>query len=202
MSNSSGFLSDVDILQAIKEGKISINPFREERLGSWTYDVELGNFFRIPLHTTVKFIDPRFHNHEDFFEKVEVKDGGEFILHPHRFVLAHTKEYVKMDESTVCLLEGRSSFARWGIVPHVQAGIGEPGWEGQYTLEIMNMNEVPVILRPGDVLAQLYFCKLISPSGNPYWKKASKKYQAQLGPTGSKLFWEFKKKREDEKVNL
>ena len=189
----SGFLSNVDILAAVKAGKITITPFSEKRLGSWTYDVELGNTFRVPVSNSVKFIDPRKDKHEEHFRAVELKDGEEFVLHPHKFVLAHTKEYIKLNEEFVCILEGRSSFARWGIIPHVQAGIGEPGWEGQYTLEVMNMNEVPIILRPGDVLAQLYFAKFISPTDKPYSKKESGKYQGQQGPMGSKLFTEFSK---------
>lgn len=190
---SSGFLSDVDILEAIRQNRIKIDPFNNARLGSWTYDVQLGTRFLVPIHNNVKFIDPRQHNHADHFETIELKEGEEFVLHPHKFVLAHTKEYIKLGDDIVCILEGRSSFARWGIIPHVQAGIGEPGWEGQYTLEVMNMNEVPVIIRPGDVLAQLYFANLATTSSNPYWKKKSGKYNGQTGPTGSKLFTEFSK---------
>ena len=191
--SQSGFLSDADVLEAISSGKLTITPFNEERLGSWTYDVELGNTFKVPQYNEIKFIDPRIHHQEDMFRIVELKDGEEFVLHPHRFVLASTKEYIKLNEEIVCLLEGRSSFARWGIVPHVQAGIGEPGWEGQYTLEILNMNEVPVILRPGDVIAQLYFAKFITPSKKPYHMKKKKKYQGQIGPVASKLFIDFQK---------
>lgn len=194
MQDKSGFLSDTDLLEAISAGKVQITPFNEARLGSWTYDVELGNVFKMPKYDSIKFIDPRIHHHDEMFRTVELKDGEELILHPHRFVLASTKEYIKLNEEIVCLLEGRSSFARWGIVPHVQAGIGEPGWEGQYTLEILNMNEVPVILRPGDVIAQLYFAKFMTPSKKPYYKKDSKKYQGQTGPTASKLFIDFEKK--------
>ncbi len=193
MSGKSGFLSDVDILEVIKEGKLSIEPFDRERLGSWTYDVELGNTFKVPQYNEIKFIDPRLHHQDDMFRTVELKEGEEFVLHPHRFILATTKEYIKLSDEIVCLLEGRSSFARWGIVPHVQAGIGEPGWEGQYTLEVLNMNEVPVILRPGDVLAQLYVARFITPTGKPYHTKLKKKYHAQRGPTASKLFVDFQK---------
>ena len=193
MSDKSGFLSDVDILEAIKEGKLEITPFNIERLGSWTYDVELGNTFKVPQYNEIKFIDPRVHHQDDMFRNVELKDGEEFVLHPHRFILASTKEVIKLSDDIVCLLEGRSSFARWGIGPHVQAGIGEPGWEGQYTLEILNMNEVPVILRPGDVLAQLYFAKFITPTKNPYHKKEKSKYHGQRGPTASRLFVDFQK---------
>lgn len=193
MSDKSGFLSDVDVLQAVSEGKIQITPFNDERLGSWTYDVELGNAFKVPQYNSIKFIDPRLHHPDDMFRTVELKDGEEFVLHPHKFVLGSTKEYIKLSDEIVCILEGRSSFARWGIVPHVQAGIGEPGWEGQYTLEILNMNEVPVILRPGDVIAQLYFARFITPSKRPYHQKSKNKYMGQIGPTSSKLFMDFDK---------
>jgi dCTP deaminase len=188
-----GFLSDRDILEAISTKKISIEPFSEENLGSWTYDVQLGNHFKIPKYNKIKFIDPRKDKSDLIFEEIFIEDGGELVLHPHRFVLASTKEYVKLDNLHVCLLEGRSSFARWGIVPHVQAGIGEPGWEGQYTLEILNLNEVPVILRPGDKIAQIFFARLTSEAEKPYHKKKLAKYQAQRGPTGSRLFSEFQK---------
>lgn len=188
---SGGFLSDVDIKKALKAGEIQIRPFNVKNLGSWTYDVELGNVFKVPTYDRVKYIDPRKDKAERMFREEKKGDREEFVLHPHKFVLASTREYVKMDDSHVCLLEGRSSFARWGIVPHVQAGIGEPGWEGQYTLEMVNLNEVPVILRPGDKVAQLIFVRLSSPSARPYYTKKLAKYNRQKGPTGSKLFIEF-----------
>ncbi len=193
MTDKSGFLSDSDVMEAISLGDLQITPFNEERLGSWTYDVELGNVFKVPEYNTIKFIDPRLNHPDDMFRTVELKDDEEFVLHPHRFVLGSTKEYIKLSEKMVCILEGRSSFARWGIIPHVQAGIGEPGWEGQYTMEIVNMNEVPVILRPGDVIAQMFFSRFITPSKKPYNTKPKGKYLGQKGPVMSKLFIDFEK---------
>lgn len=145
----------------------------------------------MPIYVKVKFIDPRKDSGDEMFDKVFVRDGEKFVLHLHKFVLASIKEYVRLDHWHICILESRNSFARRGIIPHVQAGIGELGWEGQYTLEIVNLNEVPVILRPGDKIAQIFSQNYRARVRSLITRKKSAKYQTQRGPTGSRLFQEF-----------
>jgi len=188
-----GILSDIDILAAIRNRELVIEPFSRDCLGSWTYDCHLGTEFLIPRYDKITSIDPHKNKPEEYMEKITLKEGDEFILHPHRFVLATTTEFFEFGQQVVGISEGRSSLARLGVMPHVQVGIGEPGWKGRYTLELVNLNEVPVILRPNDLIAQIYFFRLISPSSNPYDKKHSAKYQNQQTVIGSRYFLEERK---------
>ena len=54
-------LSDRDILKALEEGRIKIDPAPdlEKQLGSISVDFRLGNTFMVFEHSRFSFIDPR-----------------------------------------------------------------------------------------------------------------------------------------------
>jgi dCTP deaminase len=70
-------------------------------------------------------------------------------------VLAQTSETLSIprDLTAVCL--GKSTYARCGVV--VNASPAEAEWRGRLTLEISNTAPVPVILYPGEGIAQMLF---------------------------------------------
>jgi dCTP deaminase len=53
---------------------------------------------------------------------------------------------------------------------HNTAGIINPGHFLNITFELCNLNNVPIILRPGMEIAQLTFSKLTSPPSKRYKK--------------------------------
>jgi len=79
------------------------------------------------------------------------------MLHPGQFVLGVTMEKIRVPYDLVCRCEGRSSLGRLGIVIHSTAGFIDPGFEGTITLEITNINEVPIKLYPGMRFGQFAF---------------------------------------------
>jgi dCTP deaminase len=64
----------------------------------------------------------------------------------------------------------------------------DPGYEGQITLELSNLGEAPVALRPKEMrVSQLVFTELSSPARRPYGEERGSKYQDQAGPTASRI---------------
>ena len=57
----------------------------------------------------------------------------------------------------VARVEGRSSLGRLGIIIHSTAGFVDAGFTGTITLEITNINRMPVALHPGMRVCQLAF---------------------------------------------
>lgn len=161
------FLSDTDILKAIKSKQITIRPFNQKQLQPASYDVLLGNEFQVTDRHSTGAIDPS----RKIYPKtrtIKVKDGEEFILHPGESVLGKQKEYIGVDHEHLILLSGKSSLARAGLVVHNTAMLFNPGHYFYPTFELVNTNNVPIILRPGMEIAQLIFARLSSKTQKGY----------------------------------
>lgn len=183
-------LSDVDIKQYIRNGKIKITPEPDlgTQLGSCSLDFRLGNLFRVFEHSKYPFIDlKRKVDVDDLMRKVEVPDGDAFTMQPGEFVLAATHEKLELADDVMARLEGRSSLGRLGIIVHSTAGLFDPGWVGNATLELGNLGRMPVKLYPGMRICAFTFEQLSSPSSMPYHKKPANKYAGQDGPETSRF---------------
>jgi len=160
------FLSDKDILAAVKTGEITLEPFDQKRLQPATYDIRLGNTFIVNDAHSTKAIDPVM----DVYPKtqtIEVKDGEEFVLHPGVSILGYSKEKFG-SENYLIEVNGKSSLARIGLIVHNSASIVNPGHYLNIALELCNLNNVPIVLRPGMEIAQLSFSTLSSHTKKSY----------------------------------
>ncbi|MEX0918108.1 MAG: dCTP deaminase [Candidatus Paceibacterota bacterium] len=160
------FLSDKDILAEVKAGNITLEPFDKKQLQPATYDIRLGNTFIVNDAHSTRAIDPvkgEFPN----TQTIEVKDGDEFILHPGVSILGYSKERFGSD-SFLIEVNGKSSLARIGLIVHNSASIVNPGHYLNIALELCNLNNVPIVLRPGMEIAQLTFSTLSSHTKQSY----------------------------------
>ncbi|MBU0535732.1 MAG: dCTP deaminase [Nanoarchaeota archaeon] len=180
-------LSDRDIKAAIKKRDIVIENMTEDQIGPSSVDLRLGNEFRIFKHSEVTHVDPRQGNIDHLMDLVEKTEDEAFIIHPGEFILATTREYVKVPDTMIARLDGRSSWGRLGIVVHSTAGSVHPGFQGRLTLEMANISKVPVKLWPGSRICQLTFEMMSSPAENPYNKRKESKYHDQKDPGISKI---------------
>ncbi len=194
-------LSDVDIRRYISEGKIKITPEPDlgTQLGSCSIDFRLGNTFRVFEHSKYPFIDLKEKiDADDLMRKVDVSDGEAFTMQPGEFVLAATHEKLELADDVMARLEGRSSLGRLGIIVHSTAGLFDPGWVGNATLELGNLGRMPVKLYPGMRICAFTFEQLSSPSSMPYRIKPANKYAGQDGPETSRFAEDVELKKEKE----
>lgn len=112
-----------------------------------------------------------------------------FTLDSKEFVLATTQERVELDRDVVGFLWGRSSVGRLGVFVH-NAGLIDPGYEGELTLELFNASNSPVALPVGMSIVQMTVHTLDDDSLRAYGEKESK-YQQQNGVTPSRLYEDF-----------
>ncbi len=103
-----------------------------------------------------------------------------YVLMPGEFVLCHTQESVKVPDDCIALLFSKSSTGRRGI-EHSHAGLADPGFEGEWTLELSNVAPWPIKLVAGQRLMQQVYIKLVAAAQTPY--KVRGRYQHQHGPT-------------------
>ncbi|MFW5749751.1 MAG: dCTP deaminase, partial [Halanaerobium sp.] len=102
-------LSDKTIKKMIANKELVIDPVDEMQIQPASVDMRLGDDFlkvdenSLPLMTL---------NDEVNYEEVR---GSEIIIPPHSFLLATTKEYIKLPDNLTAFVEGRSSIGRMGL---------------------------------------------------------------------------------------
>jgi dCTP deaminase len=182
-------LSDRDIRAALEAGTVRIDPYDPEDLQPSSVDLHLDRRFRVFRNNRYPYIDPRTQQ-PDLTEMVSVEDDEPFILHPGEFVLGSTLERVVLPVDLVARLEGKSSLGRLGLLIHSTAGFVDAGWDGQLTLELSNVANLPITLYPGMKIGQISFIRMTTPADVPYGSNAvGSKYQGQRGPRPSR-YWE------------
>ncbi len=173
-----------------------ISPILSSRqFGEASVDVRLGNQFIVfQTHRFGSFepegeprLKPRLEPRK-IQERQVVPYGGKLTLHPRMLVLSSTFEYVSIPGDLECQVEGRSSWARFGLQVATANSI-EPGFKGVITLELSNVATVPLKLMPGIRIAQLLFRKAVPPIENPY--SGDRKYRCPIGPEFSRLYEDY-----------
>jgi len=189
-------LSDRDIKKVIKEKRLIFKPaLSKDQIGPASIDLKLGPIFKSFNISKQSMIDTKKGlPDKSFINTRKLKDNESFILHPTDFVLASTKEYVKVSDDLVLKVEGKSTLARMGILVHT-AGFVDPGFEGTLTLEISNQSNLPVALYPEMYICQIAVELLSSPAEIPYNKRKKSLYSKAKGPIESKTQNLFEKNK-------
>jgi dCTP deaminase len=179
-------LSDATLRELIGAGYIVLDPYDPELVQPASVDVRLGTEFRVMRNSRLTHIDP-FEPQQKLMDTVTVPNGEPFILHPGEFALGHTAEIIGCPDDIVGIVNGKSSLGRLGIQVHATAGFIDPGFKGTVVLELSNVANLPILLRPGMKIAQMVFQKLDRPAERPYGHPDLKsKYQGQSGAVASK----------------
>jgi len=183
-------LSDVDILRRLEAGELVVEPLDDPDLQVQpaSVDLRLGREFLEFQRTNISCIHPDSEQEvEEYVTETYVEEGDDFILHPGDFVLGTTHERVEIPPDLIAHVEGRSSLGRLAVVVHATAGLCDPGYRGQITLELSNLGTAPVALTPGMRISQLTFTELTTAAERPYGSERGSKYQDQSGPQASKI---------------
>lgn len=175
-------LVKADIDQLIVQGKLTISPLLDpKQVGDMAIDFRLGTDFLVAIDGSNPFIDASLNNNDKFpiknsFQETRRKLGETFLFHPHQTVLASSLEYVKLPKDVYVELTMRSSYLRLGIS---LASIVQPGYCGCFSIELTNVNKIPVNLTVGAPIMQARLFK-ISAESNYFAKR--RKYMCQVRP--------------------
>lgn len=196
---ASMILSDRDIKAAIQSGKVKIEMMESQHamvsqdqmlqhIFASSMDLHLGSTFKLYEHSKFAILDPkRPETLQGLMRTISITNGEPYIVQPGEFVLGVTQESITVPDDLVVRVEGRSSLGRLGIIVHSTAGFVDPGFQGTITLEISNLNRMPVALYPGMRICQIAFEMMSSPAETPYNKKPFSKYLHQELPEESRL---------------
>jgi dCTP deaminase len=143
------------ILAYLGSGRIKIDPFIETQVGPASVDLHLGNYFRVFKEIRRPFDVTESAKLDDITEEVHIPDDSSLMLMPGKTCLGVTVERITLPPNICGWLEGRSRFARLGLLIHATASFIQPGVDNKQVLEITNNGQIPLNIIPGVALCQL-----------------------------------------------
>jgi dCTP deaminase len=167
-------LSNTKIFEALDNGNLVLTPEPVPRLpaagGECPYatsavDLRLADevaWFKDGLAVNIDLRRGKFYS---LFgansERCTITPEQPYTLESNKLVLAKTLERVELPlkgdkTSLAARVEGKSSFARCGLLVHFTAPTVHAGFKGSITLELINLGPIPILLYPG-----MYICQLI-----------------------------------------
>jgi dCTP deaminase len=148
------------ILTAIEQGSITITPFTPELVGPASIDLTLANTFRVfrKVHQVIEVRENT--DYRQLTEKMEVPAGQHILIMPGETILGITKERLRLGPGLCGWLEGRSRYARLGLMVHISAPFMGPGIDSQQVLEMSNFGPAPLAVYPGTPICQFVFQRL------------------------------------------
>ena len=201
-----GILSDTAIRTSVEAGVIKITPWNPEQVNPASYDVTLGDEVAVyedwvlcyeRERTTIEdgrnfcireaILDVK---REPTVRKFKMMPTYGWLLKPGIGYLMATAERIST-LSYVPVLDGKSSIGRLFLKIHETAGYGDPGFDGQYTLEVTVVH--PLRIYPGMRIGQIRFHTLEGEIGRPYTHTGHYQGEKAYGPVGSQAFKQFLK---------
>ena len=153
-------LSRKAILDEIGKGNIKISPFSQANLGPVSVDLRLGKMFRVFGKKRIRLAaDENAFFGEKYRKNTKTKTVGKagLLLAPGELVLGTTFERISLSQNISGKLEGRSRFARLGLMVHVSSSLIQPGVDNVQVLEILNVSPFELRIMPGEKICQVVF---------------------------------------------
>ena len=148
------------ILEAIAAGTIKITPFQPELVGPASVDLTLANTIRVFRKVHEVIVVGESTDYRAYTEKIEIAAGQHILIMPGETILGITRERLCLGPGLCGWLEGRSRFARLGLMVHISAPFMGPGIDSQQVLEMSNFGPAPLAVSPGLPICQFVFQRL------------------------------------------
>jgi dCTP deaminase len=165
-------LSAVEIAKALgsdapADEQLTVVPWPEaadlQDRGGTSIDLRLGRWFRSFKQTRTQSVSLAGFDDETPTRASEISRtkqhfvpfGDSYVLHPGRFVLGVTLEWLRLPPGLSGYITGKSSLGRHGLVIETAAGL-HPNFSGCLTLELANVGEVPLEIFPGMKICQIF----------------------------------------------
>lgn len=191
-------LSNVEIQRALADGRLVIDPVPaparpDDSSGACPYqtssvDLRLGDeisYFRPGLPLNIDLRSGTFLSlSRQITDSLTITNDQPFCLAPGRFVLGKTRERIELpllaDGNTglAARVEGKSSYARCGVLVHFTAPTIHAGFAGTITLELANLGPLPVMLYPNAPICQLVIEEVL---GTPFRNDSQFQNQRRAG---------------------
>ena len=141
------------ILREIAAGRLGIDPLVPDQIGPASIDLHLGDEIRV-MEGGPDVVDVTEEADYRTITKVRALDGT-YLLKPGETIHGITRERIHLPGDIAGWLEGRSRFARLGLMIHVTSGFVAPGVNSRQVLEMSNVAGRLLAIRPGVRVCQI-----------------------------------------------
>lgn len=141
------------ILAEMASGALVITPFERDQLGAASIDLTLDDEIRViegrdrPIDVVAES-DYRDHTYV-------ARLDSPYVLEPGSTIHGITRERIRLPTYLCGFLEGRSRFARLGLMIHVTSAFVQPGVDNRQVLEMSNVSGHPLRIHAGVRLCQI-----------------------------------------------
>jgi len=134
-------------------GRLRITPFEDDQLGAASVDLTLGDEIRV-IERSDQPIDLLADS--DYRDHTSVaRLDSPYVLAPGSTIHGITRERIALPPDLCGFLEGRSRFARLGLMIHVTSAFVQPGVDNRQVLEMSNVSGHPLRIHAGVRLCQI-----------------------------------------------
>lgn len=141
------------ILAELHSGHLAIDPFDESQVGAASIDLTLHDEIRVIVRGEgpIDILEDA-----DYREHTEIRSLAEpYVLESGATIHGITREHIQLPTDLCGFLEGRSRFARLGLMIHVTSALVQPGVSNRQVLEIGNISGHPLRIHAGVRVCQL-----------------------------------------------
>jgi len=140
------------IVAELDAGRLVISPLSPDQIGAASIDLTLGDEIRVVGDGGP--IDLR--DDADYRDHTQLRRLDEpYQLNPGSTIHGITRERITLPSDLCGFLEGRSRFARLGLMIHVTSAFVQPGVSNRQVLEMSNVAERPLRIHAGVRLCQI-----------------------------------------------
>jgi len=141
------------IRREIEAGRVVIEPLAHDQVGPASIDLHLGAEIRVmhQNHEPVPVTDDV--DYRQFTDTRSLETP--YPLKPGETIHGITRERITLPGDIGGWLEGRSRFARLGLMIHVTSGFVQPGVSSRQVLEMSNVSNRTLLVHAGVRLLQI-----------------------------------------------
>lgn len=176
--SAGGILTGHEIARQVQLGNIKLENYDPSNLNPNSYNLYSGD--TVTIYRDIGIIDLKNPDTYARTQTFKIDEHGGFVLRPGTLYLIPSGVSMETKKFEP-LITGRSSIGRLGIVVHQEAGFGDIGFSGVWTLQVKVT--YPTRIYPKMPIFQVYFL-------TPHGKIAQLyhgKYQNSQGAVPSKL---------------
>jgi dCTP deaminase len=141
------------IAREFASGRLRIDPCAPEQIGPASIDLTLGDEIRVivPGLSPIAIREGTDYRDHTRLQRLDAP----FVLEPGVTIHGITRERVSLPPDLCGFLEGRSQFARLGLMIHVTSAFVQPGVSNRQVLEMSNVSGHPLEIHPNVRICQL-----------------------------------------------
>jgi dCTP deaminase len=96
----------------------------------------------------------------DLTDEIKLKKDQKLLIQPGELVHGITLEKISLPDNISARIDGRSRFARIGLLTHVSSGFMQPGTVGKIVLEMANLSPIALSIKPNTKICQIVLDEL------------------------------------------